>query len=196
MGTFGEEQHKGALDRRSGVHVNDRQPVHVVYGGAHLFKPDTAARLGRNALAAPGSTVQSRAFGRYSRGGGSASFKAAKPNRWRTTGSILKTATGTAPTSRRTRMRCSAARRSVKASSRTRFRHSPVSASSRSRANSGIAGCERSKSSSNPRRPAPGEFRGHAPQDHHRAEPAALAKHLDALDRDLGIAAGSIRWKS
>ena len=29
-----------------------RQPVHVVYGGAHLFKPDTAARLGRTAIAA------------------------------------------------------------------------------------------------------------------------------------------------
>lgn len=32
--------------------MNQRQPVHVVYGGAHLFKPDTAARLGRTALAA------------------------------------------------------------------------------------------------------------------------------------------------
>ena len=31
--------------------MNARQPVHVVYGGAHLFKPDTAQRLGRNALA-------------------------------------------------------------------------------------------------------------------------------------------------
>ena len=29
-----------------------RQPVHVVYGGAHLFKPGIAARLGRTALAA------------------------------------------------------------------------------------------------------------------------------------------------
>src|SRR5690606_23477112 len=28
----------------------DRQPVHVVYGGAHLFKRDSAARLGVLAL--------------------------------------------------------------------------------------------------------------------------------------------------
>src|SRR5687767_3009228 len=27
-----------------------RQPVHVVYGGAHLFRADTAARLGATAL--------------------------------------------------------------------------------------------------------------------------------------------------
>lgn len=30
----------------------DRQPVHTVYGGAHLFKPDTATRLGELALQA------------------------------------------------------------------------------------------------------------------------------------------------
>ena len=29
-----------------------RQPIHVVYGGAHLFKADTAARLGATALKA------------------------------------------------------------------------------------------------------------------------------------------------
>ena len=29
-----------------------RQPVHVVYGGAHLFKPDVAKKLGGIALAA------------------------------------------------------------------------------------------------------------------------------------------------
>ncbi|HLT40202.1 MAG TPA: hypothetical protein VK034_28175, partial [Enhygromyxa sp.] len=29
----------------------DRQPVHVVYGGAHLFRRDSAARLGALALA-------------------------------------------------------------------------------------------------------------------------------------------------
>ena len=27
-----------------------RQPIHTVYGGAHLFKADTAARLGATAL--------------------------------------------------------------------------------------------------------------------------------------------------
>lgn len=32
--------------------MTTRQPIHVVYGGAHLFKPDTASRLGRIALAA------------------------------------------------------------------------------------------------------------------------------------------------
>jgi hypothetical protein len=32
--------------------TGERQPVHTVYGGAHLFKADTAARLGRLALAA------------------------------------------------------------------------------------------------------------------------------------------------
>ena len=30
----------------------DRQPVHTVYGGAHLFEPDTTGKLGRLALAA------------------------------------------------------------------------------------------------------------------------------------------------
>jgi hypothetical protein len=32
--------------------TGERQPVHTVYGGAHLFKADTASRLGRLALAA------------------------------------------------------------------------------------------------------------------------------------------------
>ncbi|HEY0876290.1 MAG TPA: hypothetical protein VGD94_22645 [Vicinamibacterales bacterium] len=32
--------------------IGDRQPVHTVYGGAHLFKSDTAVRLGRLAVAA------------------------------------------------------------------------------------------------------------------------------------------------
>jgi uncharacterized protein DUF6986 len=32
--------------------TGERQPVHTVYGGAHLFKADTAVRLGRLALAA------------------------------------------------------------------------------------------------------------------------------------------------
>ncbi|HEX5631056.1 MAG TPA: phosphoenolpyruvate kinase [Acidimicrobiia bacterium] len=30
--------------------TGDRQPVHTVYGGAHLFEPDVAARLGKAAL--------------------------------------------------------------------------------------------------------------------------------------------------
>src|ERR1700754_4317422 len=30
----------------------ERQPVHTVYGGAHLFKSDSASRIGKLALAA------------------------------------------------------------------------------------------------------------------------------------------------
>jgi len=30
--------------------ARSRQPVHTVYGGAHLFTPDTAAKLGAIAL--------------------------------------------------------------------------------------------------------------------------------------------------
>jgi citrate lyase beta subunit len=32
------------------VHTSTRQPIHTVYGGAHLFKSDTAAKLGATAL--------------------------------------------------------------------------------------------------------------------------------------------------
>ena len=46
----------------------DRQPVHTVYGGAHLFKHDTAAALGRKALStlrvyAPDFVAFGKAFG-------------------------------------------------------------------------------------------------------------------------------------
>ena len=41
-----------ALGRALPGETGDRQPVHTVYGGAHLFKADTAARLGAVALAA------------------------------------------------------------------------------------------------------------------------------------------------
>lgn len=41
-----------AFNRRHPGESELRQPVHVVYGGAHLFKSDTAARLGRLALRA------------------------------------------------------------------------------------------------------------------------------------------------
>ncbi len=37
-------------DRRFSGDSTDRQPVHTVYGGAHLFKADTAAKLGAIAL--------------------------------------------------------------------------------------------------------------------------------------------------
>ena len=39
-----------ALARACPGEVGDRQPVHTVYGGAHLFKSDTAPRLGTLAL--------------------------------------------------------------------------------------------------------------------------------------------------
>ena len=32
--------------------MGDRQPVHTVYGGAHLFRADTAKRMGQKALEA------------------------------------------------------------------------------------------------------------------------------------------------
>jgi citrate lyase beta subunit len=46
----------------------ERQPVHTVYGGAHLFKSDSAAKLGRAALSAleefaPDAGTFARAFG-------------------------------------------------------------------------------------------------------------------------------------
>ena len=41
-----------ALARAFPGDTGDRQPVHTVYGGAHLFKADTAPRLGTLALAA------------------------------------------------------------------------------------------------------------------------------------------------
>jgi hypothetical protein len=46
----------------------DRQPVHVVYGGAHLFKSDTAKTLASGALAAmetyaPNAEALARAHG-------------------------------------------------------------------------------------------------------------------------------------
>ncbi len=52
----------------------DRQPVHTVYGGAHLFKADSPARLGQVALAilrenAPDADEFARAVGLGERGG-------------------------------------------------------------------------------------------------------------------------------
>ncbi|HLU65097.1 MAG TPA: hypothetical protein VKZ63_02405, partial [Kofleriaceae bacterium] len=50
------------------VETGKRQPVHTVYGGAHLFKADTASRLGGVALRAleeyaPDAATLSRALG-------------------------------------------------------------------------------------------------------------------------------------
>src|SRR6266852_5229601 len=40
----------GAFQRLYPGASGDRQPVHTVYGGAHLFRADTARRLGQTAL--------------------------------------------------------------------------------------------------------------------------------------------------
>src|SRR5687768_16795173 len=59
-------------NQRTGAHWPGeparRQPVHVVYGGAHLFRADTAVRLGELARAAfethaPDAATLSRALG-------------------------------------------------------------------------------------------------------------------------------------
>src|ERR1700724_4149653 len=44
-----EEAHK-AFQRRYPGDGGDRQPVHVIYGGAHLFRAGTARKLGELAL--------------------------------------------------------------------------------------------------------------------------------------------------
>jgi citrate lyase beta subunit len=41
-----------AVERANPVESGDRQPVHTVYGGAHLFRADSAQKLGGLALAA------------------------------------------------------------------------------------------------------------------------------------------------
>ena len=38
------------FNRRFPGSAGERQPVHTVYGGAHLFKSDTARRLGEKAV--------------------------------------------------------------------------------------------------------------------------------------------------
>ncbi|HUO85140.1 MAG TPA: aldolase/citrate lyase family protein [Thermoanaerobaculia bacterium] len=58
----------GDLSRRSPGSAGDRQPVHTVYGGAHLFRADTCRRLGELALRslrdhAPDPFVFARAIG-------------------------------------------------------------------------------------------------------------------------------------
>src|ERR1700674_4872985 len=39
-----------AFQRQYPGATGDRQPIHTVYGGAHLFRADTARRLGQTAL--------------------------------------------------------------------------------------------------------------------------------------------------
>jgi len=46
------EKALGPFMRRFPGNAGDRQPVHTVYGGAHLFKFDTARKLGEKAMAA------------------------------------------------------------------------------------------------------------------------------------------------
>ena len=42
--------------------IADRQPVHTVYGGAQLFKPDRTARMGKSALKSLKKYCISQAF--------------------------------------------------------------------------------------------------------------------------------------
>ncbi len=44
-----QQAHRGFKSQYPGPR-GDRQPVHTVYGGAHLFRADTARRLGEKAL--------------------------------------------------------------------------------------------------------------------------------------------------
>jgi citrate lyase beta subunit len=48
----GRREARDAGDTLWAVHSSVRQPIHTVYGGAHLFKADTAARLGATAIKA------------------------------------------------------------------------------------------------------------------------------------------------
>jgi len=62
-----EQAHKAFQKRYPGA-SGDRQPVHVVYGGAHLFRADTTKRLGELALRsldeyAPNFAIFARAIG-------------------------------------------------------------------------------------------------------------------------------------
>lgn len=62
------EQAHAAFQRRYPGPSGDRQPVHVVYGGAHLFRADTARRLGELAQRsldeyAPNFAIFARAIG-------------------------------------------------------------------------------------------------------------------------------------
>ena len=90
-----------------------RRPIQVLYGGAHLFKPGAAARLGMLARAsldayAPDGPTFAHALGLSlepdrrrptSASGSSPSWSA---SRWRTSGSTSRTATASGPTRRRT----------------------------------------------------------------------------------------------
>ncbi len=99
---------------------SERQPVHSVYGGAHLFKPETPAKLGALALDmlrtyTPDAASFAECLGlRDAAAGPRRSLSAPSPScsasRWRTSASISRTATASARCRRR-RPRRSAARR-------------------------------------------------------------------------------------
>ncbi len=84
-----------------------RQPVHTVYGGAQLFKSDTAVKLGAAARrhaaeyfpdcrrASPRSTASPRSWRSKVFTGGSP--RSSSASRWRTCGSTSRTATATGP---------------------------------------------------------------------------------------------------
>ena len=87
-----------------------RQPVHTVYGGAHLFRADTAAQA-RRGRAARARGVRARRRRRSPRAGARArwpsrctrgSRPSSRASRSRTSASTSRTATATGPTPRRT----------------------------------------------------------------------------------------------
>ena len=93
----------------------ERQPVHTVYGGAHLFKPETPTRLGSLAL----DTIRNYASGFFlvrrmrriakrrarEQGLGAHRRKARRKNPSRTSASILRTVTATGPMPKKMVMR-------------------------------------------------------------------------------------------
>ena len=136
-----------AFERAYPGDSGDRQPVHTVYGGAHLFKADTAPRLGTIALKAltdnaPDADTFARALdvsrppadGRSSRPRSmSGSLPSCAPSRWRISGSISRTATVIVTTKKRTGTRARPPTRWRPASCGIRCRPSSGFASSRSR---------------------------------------------------------------
>ena len=88
-----------------------RQPVHTVYGGAHLFKSDTTQKLGALALRAldeygPDAATLGDAIGTRSalsrRRLRARRSRSCAASRSKTSASISKTATATAPMTKKT----------------------------------------------------------------------------------------------
>ena len=138
---------QGELARRFPGPSGRRQPVHTVYGGAHLFtrRHRGAARRARAAGArrvrARRRDARRRARPRRRRARARRVYarvarEAARASRSRTSASTSRTATATAPTPRRTATPTRPRARSRPGSRRARCRRSSASASSRSRPSS------------------------------------------------------------